>query len=69
VIRARFVGGPKRYQGIHRLARTPELLILTMGNEHHIYQRAIDPDTGDFIDVYEFHSTRYSTDEAMGLES
>lgn len=69
MIRAKFVGGPKRYQGIHQLGRTPELLILTMGDEHHIYQRVIDPDTGDFTEVYEFHSTRYGTDEALEFPS
>lgn len=67
MIRAKFVGGPERYQGVHQLSRTPELLILTMGNDHHIYQRVIDPDTRDFTDVYEYHSTRYGTDEAMGV--
>ena len=63
VIRAKFVGGPQRYQGIHQLGRTPELLFLTMGFEHHIYQRMDDPDTGVFTGVYSYHSTR-QTDES-----
>jgi hypothetical protein len=61
-----FRGGP--YAGPRRVEKTPELLILTMGEAHHVYQRVIDPDTGEFTQVYEFHSTKYGTEEALSLE-
>lgn len=57
MIRVMFSGGP--YAGVHRVAETPPLLILTMAAIHHVYQRVIDPDTGEYLDLYEFHSTRY----------
>lgn len=68
MIRAVFRGGPARFQGVYLMGRAPELLILTMGFEHHIYQRVIDPDTGKFLDVYEFHSTRSATDEEIWVD-
>lgn len=55
--RATFRGGPKKYQGVHLLERTPDLLVLTMGDEHYIYARDVDPDTLKFIDSYTYVTT------------
>lgn len=59
-----FVGG--KYAGRRRVTRTPELLIITMGDEHHVYARRMDPDTREFLDVYDYTTTRYGTEEATG---
>lgn len=59
-----FVGG--RYNGPRRLARTPELLVITMGNVHYVYARRMDPDTREFLDIYDYTTTRYGTEEAIG---
>lgn len=59
-----FVGG--RYAGRRRLTRTPELLVLTMGFEHHVYARRMDPDTLQFVNVYDYTTIRYGTEEAIG---
>lgn len=56
-IRATFRGGPEKYQGVHLLGRTPDLLVLTMGDEHYIYARDVDPDTLKFIDSYTYVTT------------
>lgn len=53
-IRATFRGGPEKYQGVHLLGRTPDLLVLTMGDEHYIYARDVDPDTLKFTDSYTY---------------
>lgn len=67
--RATFRGGPERYQGVHLLGRTPDLLVVTMGDAHHVYSRDVDPDTLKFIDSYTYVTTRYGTPEALGLET
>lgn len=68
-VRATFRGGPEKYQGVHRLERTPDLLVLTMGDEHYVYARDVDPDTLKFTDSYTYVTTRYGTPEAVGLEA
>lgn len=55
-----FTGGPTRFQGTHSVTETPSILVLTLGTDNHIYQRVIDPDSGEFMNIYEFHSTRQS---------
>lgn len=63
MIHVMFVGG--KYAGPRRLARTPELLVVTMGFEHHVYARRMDPDTREFLDIYDYTTTRWGTEEAI----
>lgn len=64
MIRVMFEGG--RYAGMRRVSRTPELLVVTMGHEHVVYERVDDWD-GNFTGVYRYNTTRYGTEEALGL--
>lgn len=60
VIPVVFEGG--RYAGRRRVARTPELLIITMGDEHTVYERVDDWD-GQFTGLYRYNSTRHGDPE------
>lgn len=63
MIRVMFEGG--KYAGMRSVSRTPELLVITMGFEHHVYARRMDPDTREFLNIYDYTTTRYGTEEAI----